>query len=285
MVFTLLFCFLPLASCINSERKIQKVKDTFDSFENSDEYILITRDEIHVGKRIVNISDVQYDGNPCHIVFTKGNGAYAYSFAQDAKLSVNIVYVDFETLGVRLLSNIEVPSKIIAAEHFHNALYFRMDDPEVDEFKQIYFVYDLETMKTQTVDADALSFDIETSGDHNRSQVFSIEVESGAFNTQLRVTRKDTGESKVIDNALIDTCAEGKTIVKLGKNGLGTGCSTAYEKDGDIYVLYFYLADGFLGEPCYAYVMKYDFAGHTMEYYTAIYFETYPENICDLYIP
>ena len=84
---------------------------------------------------------------------------------------------------------------------------------------------------------------------------------------------------------LLKTCAEGRAIIEMGSRDLGTGCTTAYEKDGDIYVVYAYITDGFLGSPCHFYVMKYDFDSHTLEYYTSVFFEEYPEPVYDLYIP
>lgn len=40
-----------------------------------------------------------------------------------------------------------------------------------------------------------------------------------------------------------------------------------------------------MGSPCHFYVMKYDFDSHTLEYYTSVFFEEYPESVYDLYIP
>lgn len=67
-------------------------------------------------------------------------------------------------------------------------------------------------------------------------------------------------------------------------NNLGAGCSTAYEKDGAIYVMFYYNTDGFLGSPCHYYILKYHFETHSTEYHTSILFEEYPDHIKDLYI-
>ena len=58
-------------------------------------------------------------------------------------------------------------------------------------------------------------------------------------------------------------------------NKAGT-CTYSFSKLMTVLV-YIYLVDGFLGYPCYAYVMKYDFDSHTMAYYTSVYMENFPE--------
>ena len=286
ILLVLLLCLLPfnLTSCFNSEEKIQEIKDTFDSFENSDQYILITPKEIHVGKQITKIADLKYENEPCHIIYTLENGAYAYACESASDLSVNIVFIEYDTFEIKLLSTVEIPSKIIIAEHYNNQLYFRMDDPKTEEVNQVYFVYDINTAQTHTIDTDDITVDFEKSADHSRSDVFTINSHMGFLRNYLRVTDKETGKSRKITNSQLTTCEEGKAIVKLGRINLGTGVTTAFEKDGDVYVLYYYITDGFLGDPCHCYIMKYDFDDNTMEYYTSIFFEKYPESACDLYI-
>ena len=286
ILLVLLLCLLPfnLTSCFNSEEKIQEIKDTFDSFENSDQYILITPKEIHVGKQITKIADLKYENEPCHIIYTVENGAYAYACESASDLSVNIVFIEYDTFEIKLLSTVEVPSQIIIAEHYNNQLYFRMDDPKTEEFNQVYFVYDINTAQTHTIDTDDITVDFEKSADHNRSDVFTINRHMGFMQNELRVTNKETGKSRNISNSLLNTCNEGKTIIKLGRRDLGLGPVGACEKNGDIYVAYFYITDGSWGDPSHCYIMKYDFDEHNLEYYTSIFFEVYPEHVCDLYI-
>ncbi len=285
ILLVLLLCLLPfnLTSCFNSEEKIQEIKDTFDSFENSDQYILITPKEIHVGKQITKIADLKYENEPCHIIYTLENGAYAYACESASDLSVNIVFIEYDTFEIKLLSTVEIPSKIAIVEHYNNQLYFRMDDPKTEEFNQVYFVYDINTAQTHTIDTDDITVDFEKSADHNRSDVFTIN-KHGLFRNKLKVTNKETGKSRNISNSLLKTCNEGKTIINLGRGDLGAGTVCACEKNGDIYVVFFYMTDGFLGSPCHCYIMKYDFDEHNLEYYTSIFFEKDPGTVYDVYV-
>ena len=281
-------CLLILAgsllSCENTIEHQKKITQTFASFDNSEQYILLTAYEIHIGKRVIDLDSITYNGEPCHMILTDAEGVYAYSYEPEPETSFSILYVDYETLTPTLLTTVPWDDSIIAAEHFNNSLCFRTYDRQSEG--QIYLVYDLSTGEISTVDTDDADYcDIEESGDHNRSSVYTIIGKAEWMENTLRVTKKETGETKVLDNSLLKTCAEGRAIIEMGSRDLGNGCSPAYEKDGDIYVVYAYITDGFLGSPCHFYVMKYDFDNHALEYYTSVFFEEYPESVYDLYIP
>ncbi|MBE6639236.1 MAG: hypothetical protein E7616_07280 [Ruminococcaceae bacterium] len=273
-----------LISCENSSRKQREIINTFSSFDNSDEYILITAYEIHIGNKIIDRKTLCYNDAPMQVIISDAKGVYAYCEDAESDL-VNIVYMEYETNEITLIDTVSVPSPIIAAEYYDEGLYFRTDDPQKEDFGQIYFVYDLTTGQTSRVDTDALPYDIEKSGDHNRSPLYMMQTDLGSAQNRLKITHRESGESKIADNSLLETCAEGKKILELGKENMGAGCSEAFEKDGEIYLAYFYITDGFLGSPCHIFIMKYDFESHTLSYHTSICFPQYPETIVDLYIP
>ena len=271
---------------IGYPKEKQEIISTFSSFENSDNYVLLTVEKLCVGENAIDVKSIKYDGEQCRIILCKEDGAYAYAYAPQSTNTINIVFVEYEPLSVTLISKIDVPSAVHHVEHYNNAFYFKVFQTESEKHNGLYLVYDIATGKTKTIDEeDAASLDFEKSGDHNRSKLFSIKYDLGLFlQNQLSVTRRDTGKTKIISNSLLDTCEEGKAILQLGRGRLGTGCTEAYEKNGEIYVVYYY-GIGFLGDPCYYFIMKYDFESHTLKYHTSIFFETFPEDVCDVYIP
>lgn len=287
ILFMALICLLAscMVSCTNTHKKQREIIQAFDAFPNAEEYILITADEICVGNQMISGEKVQYEGTRCHIIHSEADGAWAYANGGEGK--VNIVFFEYETETATLIDSITVPGGVIAAEQYGGEFYFRADDPDTEEFKQIYFVYNLETKETRTVATDALPIDIETSGDHNRSSLYTIQIAatSSMEECQMTVTKNETGEVKTIDNSLLETCEEGKAILAFSPKRNISGCTAAYEKDGDIYLAYLYITDGFLGSPCHYFILKYDFDSHTAQYYTSIYFQHFPESAYDLYIP
>ena len=56
--------------------------------------------------------------------------------------------------------------------------------------------------------------------------------------------------------SLLRTCEQGKTITGLGDVYATTGPIDYYEHNGEIYIVYIYLVDGFLGYPSCVYIMK-----------------------------
>ena len=103
--------------------------------------------------------------------------------------------------------------------------------------------------------------------------------------SSLLITKIESGETKEVDYSLFDTFEEGKKILALGNMfDLGTHCSDFYEQDGEIYLTYLY-QDGFLGNPCHFFILKYDFEQNTLSYYTSLFFEEYQDHVSLLYIP
>ena len=276
---------LGFVSCINSPQRQQKIMEMFDSFPKSDQYILATKDKILVGEKEIDLNSVKYNGERCHLIAAEETGAYAYFRSGQAENSVGIVYISYAPVEVQLLTTVENLPSILVTEYCESKLYFRVSDPQSNR-NQLYFIYDILSGESGYVDTNQQPDDFESSADHHRSSVYTICIDQNDGGNCLRVTKKETGETKIIDNTLIGTCEEGKQILDMARvPELGRGCSTAYEKNGDIYVLFLYTTDGFLGNPCHYYILKYNFENHCMEYYTSVFFETYPEVIKDLYIP
>lgn len=280
---------LSLVACENSPQKQQEIIDTFASFPYSDRYILVTAYELRIGERVIDRATLTYNGERCSIILAEQDGAYAWTYANEAKTEINILYIPFDTLEVTLLAKHALPNSdcsVIETEHYNGKLHFRQINPDSAYFGQIYFVYDIATGDTETIYVASLPYDIEKAADNNRSEQFSLmRGKTEDDENTLFVTKKATGETKTVDNSLLTTCEEGRKIVALGERDLGTHCHTAFERDGVIYVLFLYVTDGAFGWPCHYYIMKYDFDSHTLQYYTSIFFEEYPDYFDDFYIP
>ena len=283
-ILLILALALCMSACGNSPEKIQRIKDTFASFPYSDRFIMVTLYEIRVGDTVIGLDDIDYNGEPLRIIFTEEHGAYGYSVDPESSSVINVVYLDYDSLAVELVAELQLPSSVIASEVWDGKLYFRTLNPDSEEDNQLYFIYDIATGDTQTVDTDDVEYELEYSADHSRSSEYTIMRKLKRFSNVLEITDKATRKRKEIGNKLLENCKEGRSLIKLGRTNLGTGCSEAYEKDGSIYIPFLYCLDP-LGNPCYYYIMKYDFESHAMEYYTSVYFEEYPEDIVDIYIP
>ncbi len=277
---------LSLVACENSPQKQQQIISTFDSFGYTDRYILVTAHELRIGDRVIDLNSITYDGKRCSITMVNGEGAYAWTCADEEERSINILYVPYDTLEAMLLATHALPDHVIHDEYYNGKLYFRTSNPKSSFYGHLCLVYDIATGAIETVPAASLPYDIEKAADNNRSEQFSLmRGKTEDDENTLFVTKKATGETKTVDNSLLTTCEEGRKIVALGERDLGTHCHTAFERDGVIYVLFLYVTDGAFGWPCHYYIMKYDFDSHTLQYYTSIFFVEYPDYFDDFYIP
>ncbi|MBQ9784012.1 MAG: hypothetical protein IJW29_00775 [Clostridia bacterium] len=290
--FVLLLCVLlllpTLFSCVNWEQRKAEADAMFQSFDNSRNYVFFTLYELHIGERVIPIKNLRYGGQVCNLVFCTPDGVFAYVYdttfaAKPATPNFHIVLIDYETLQMTLMASVYLPDEVINTGHYQNKLYFRYD-PGKDK-DQRYLVYDIATQEISYAGTNNVGL-IENPHDHNRSQryTFSDELLKDLTLYQLRITDKQTNKVFKVNKKLLDTCKEGKQILKTAPRLAIGGMGSVYEKDGKIYIPMLYEV-GFLGSPCYWFIVIYDPNTNTMEYYTSIYFEEYPEGIFDLYIP
>ena len=281
VVFLCVGMLFSLTSCSYYEREKQEITLMFDSFDKSENNIFLTRFELVVNETHYNLDDITYNDQKCNIVFLEKNGFYSYTYSQDS-LSVEFLYTlygSFETtsLGVEIL-----PSKIINAFFGNNRFWFRMDDPDTDEFQQMYYSWCVSTKQVDIIDSDSISQDYEYSTDSNRSTKYSFSYTSKLFGDYLEITDIESGITKKIDSSVLNTFEEGKKI-KKAKSGTIFNIQHAFEDNGTIYLASFFGVYP-LAEPCYCYVFTWNFETEECEFYTSICFETYPEWVTDMYI-
>ena len=72
-----------LSSCGNNESQKQEIASMFDSFDKSENNILLTCFELVVNGTHYNLGDIKYNERQCNIVFLEENGFYSYIHNQD----------------------------------------------------------------------------------------------------------------------------------------------------------------------------------------------------------
>ena len=227
VVFLCVGMLFSLTSCSYYEREKQEITLMFDSFDKSENNIFLTCFELVVNETHYNLEDITYNDQKCNIVFLEKNGFYSYTYSQDS-LSVEFLYTlygSFETtsLGVEIL-----PSKIINAFFGNNRFWFRMDDPDTDEFQQMYYSWCVSTKQVDIIDSDSISQDYEYSKDSNRSTKYSFSHTSKLFGDYLEITDIESGITKKIDSSVLNTFEEGKKI-KKAKSGTIFNIQHAFE--------------------------------------------------------
>lgn len=290
IIIILLLSLSFFCSCGSSDKKSQELKEAFAPFESSDQYVFISERKLYVGNRITNLSDITYEGNQCHMIYPAESGMYAYSAESNSDLSIDLVYVAYDTLEATLIKSLFLPEEIITVNLINEIFYFRMDDPETDEFKQIYFLYDMKNDQTSTIDAgDYVEFVEQSDRDYEHYYNFerfslttigSSSVFNNRFDKKLYITDNRTGRTKLLEESLLDTCEEGKMLRSFDTF---FDCSCAYEKDGYVYLLFGH-SNGLFGMNHY-FIMKYDFESHTLEHYASIWDVFTDDTIPHMLIP
>lgn len=284
MLFIVVICAIlifSLTSCGSFEHQKQEIASMFDSFNKSENIVLLTRFELVVNGTHYNLDDIKYNDQPCNIVFLDESGFYSYVCAQD-KLSVEFLYTAYETFETICLGTESLPSEIISAFWGDNCFWFRMDDPSTDEFQQIYYSWCIDTKQVAIVEDDSLSRDYEYSTDSNRSARFLFSYTSSAFGNYLEITDKESSVTKKIDSSILNTFPEEKEI-KGSSASTAFNIEQAFDNNGTIHFVSLFGVNP-LGDPCYCYVYSWDFETEECEFYTSVYFETYQEWVTDLYI-
>lgn len=274
---------LVLSSCSRySEKEKQARMEMFESFEHSDQFIVQTKYQILVNEKKIEVEKIQYQGQQCEPIFLEAGGFYAYAYNAD-RTELNLLYIDYDNTQTELLNTFAIPSKIIGACYANHAFYFRVDDPDTAEFNQLYMIYDLHSKEIKRENVNDVDV-MEAAIDQNRSTDYQLEYHDSAFGSDsVTVTHKATGVTKKITKSALGTCEEGKLINRNQKID-SFDISRIFVKGNDFYVVSYFGLDS-LGTPCFFYIWKWNFETEKAEYHTAIYFDTYPESIRDLYIP
>ena len=278
-VFCIILVF-SLTSC-NYEKREQEIASMFDSFEKSENIVLLTCFELVVNGTHYDLEDIKYNEQRCVIVYLEENGFYSFVYNQDT-LSVEFLYTLYETFETTSLGTEILPSQYFNSFWGDDCFWFRIGNPENDRFQHKYYSWNIHTKQVEIVDSDSISDNQEYSEDSNRSTKYSFEHTSKAYGEFLEITDNESGITKKVDSSILNTFDEGKKIAE-SKPSTIFNISHAFEDDGTIYFASIFGVDP-LGNPCYCYVYKWNFETEKCEFYTSIYFESYQEWVSDMYI-
>lgn len=269
-----------MSACHSSEKKLQEIQDMFNSFNHSSDYVLLTHFELVVSDKHYIRSDIKYNDKVQNIVFLEQEGYYSYTYDEDI-FYVELLFTTYENFETKLLGTLNIPETIINAFWFNNSFCFRMDDPEVKEFKQIYYCWNI--MDKESYYLDTIN-EIEYSIDNNRNGDYSLKRNSKVFNDTLEITNKKTSIKKVIDISILDSFDEGKKIKSAHRKFSYTfNPLQVYIIENDFYFVSAIGAD-FLGDSHYHYIIKWNFETEECSYISTIYFDHYQEWVDDFII-
>ena len=275
------------SGCTNFKYKQQIIINTFDSFENARDYVFVTYspDCLYVRDNVIDLDDLTYNGAPCHYISTATTSAYFYAYHSESKNTVDLLNLSYQTLELTFIATIKAESEIANADYYNGEVYF-VEYNEDATPSYSYLIFNIETNQSRTVEYKTISKDI---FENFQSKKYTVNETTDSYpltEKKLEVKNNATGEKKTVGYSLLKTCEQGKTITRLGDVYSTTGPVDYYEHNGKIYIVYIYLVDDFLGYPSCVYIMKYDFDSHTMQYYTSVFMENYPEgSIYDFKIP
>lgn len=269
-----------MSACYSSEKKLQEIQDMFNSFNHSSDYVLLTHFELVVSDKHYIRSDIKYNDKVQNIVFLEQEGYYSYTYDEDI-FYVELLFTTYENFETKLLGTLNIPETIINASWFNNSFCFRMDDPEVKEFKPIYYcwnIMDKESYYLDTINGNEYSID------NNRNGDYSLKRNSKVFNNTLEITNKKTSIKKVIDISILDSFEEGKKIKSAHRKFSYTfDPLQVYIIENDFYFVSAIGAD-FLGDSHYHYILKWNFETEECSYISTIYFDHYQEWVDDFII-
>lgn len=276
LIFTLSCCH------VNTDKEIEEIVDMFDGFNNASGAILLTCNQLVVDGVHYDLNDIQYKEQRSNIVFLEENGFYSYIYDRET-LTVEFLFTYYENFETTVLGTAVLPSGIITDFFADRCFWFRMDDPQVDKFKQIYFSWNIDTAQAEVKDTNTVPDNYESAQDNHRSANYSFHYKSRPyFGQSLYITNNETGVTKRISKTMLNQFEEGKKIKQIHAETV-FNIDKVFEKDDDIY-LSSLLGVGFLGYPCYYYIVKWNFETEEFQYYTAVYFEEYQDWLDDLYI-
>ncbi len=281
MAFFLVLVMLvhSLTACILGANKPEQVEAMFDSFNQSTDYVLLTHFELVVKGEHYKRDEIKYNGKDTTILFLDENGFYSYTFDEQS-LAVEFLYTTYDSFEATKLGEDALHTKIINSFFGSGCFWFRIDDVSTDEFGQVYYCWNIADKTGEIVDDVDESY--EYSVDNNRTQAYSFHYKQASFNRALEITDNDTGAKKVIDKSILITFEEGKEIIKF-KSTTTFGVEQAYVVGEDIFFVCGF-GVGFLSEPHYYYIVKWNFNTEECTFVTSVNFDYFQEWVDDVII-
>ena len=175
----------------------EDVETMFNSFNKSEDYVLLTHFELVIKGEHYDRSEIKYNGKETNIVFLEEDGFYSYTYSAE-DLLVEFLYTTYDSFETIELGEATLPKKIINSFYGDNCFWFRIDDPSTDKFKQIYYCWNVVDKTKKIVDEFPYSV---LSVDNNRSSGYTVDYKSRPYETStLVIVQNDTGVKKKLIN-------------------------------------------------------------------------------------
>lgn len=279
IVILMLVVMLNFTSCSLITNDQKEIESMFNSFDKSQDYVLLTHFQLVVKGEQYDRSEIKYNGKETNIVFLDEEGFYSYTF-DEADMKAELLYTVYNGFEVTELGEATLPSKVINSFFGDNCFCFRIDDPSVEEFKQVYYCWNIAD-KTGKIIED-VEDNYEYSLDRNRSKDYTFNYKSGITNNALEIVDNKSGVKKVIDESVLETFEEGRKINKFNST-VDFGPERAYAIGDDIFFV-----SGFgvkpSGKPHYYYIVKWNFTTEECTFVTSVRFDKFQEWVDDMII-
>ena len=257
----------------------EDVETMFNSFNKSEDYVLLTLFELVIKGEHYDRSEIKYNGKETNIVFLEEDGFYSYTYSAE-DLLVELLYTTYDSFETTELYETELPSKMLDGCHYvDNCFWLRLDDPSTDKFKQIYYCWNVVDKTEKIVDEFPYSV---LSVDNNRTKDYTFIYHSGAFNNTLDIIDNDTGVNKIITKSILRTFEEGKQISRLNSSVVFAP-KQVYVIGDDIYFTAS-VGIGFLADIQYYYILKWNFNTEECTFITSTRFDKFQEWVDDMII-
>lgn len=281
VLMVILFTVSCFSSCAGYEDP-EEIAAMFDSFGKSENYVLLTCFELVIKGERYKRTDIKYKGESTYIVFLDEQGFYSYSY-RDTDLCVKFLYTTYDGFKTTELGEAILPAEKIISFYRDNCFWFRMDDPSIEQFRQMYYCWDTVSKTGAAVDRDDVTKNYENSEDNGRTKDYTLDYHSGFFGgSRMEITENSTGTKKVIDRSVLKTFEEGRKIDDANSSTVFTPAQVYIIGDDVYFVSGFGV--GFLGDPHYYYIVKWNFYTEECTYITSVYFDYFQEWVDDVII-
>lgn len=279
--YTLLF--LGLRSCVRSVtgEKSAEVAEMFQSFPQSDNFVLLTHFELVIRGIRTDRSDIKFNGLPTHIVFLAADGFYSYAI-EDTTLKMTFLYTTYADLKAEVLGEVALPSKLSFSCFFYNESFcYSVKLPEDDHYKSVYYRWSLADREAVETDGFPSRGSPEDCTNYRNSD-YTVASVSLPFRTTLKITENSTGITKTVGKKILKTFPEGKQI-KRARSSTLFGAHQAYVVGDDVYFTTFFGVGGY-ADDLYIYVLKWNFRTEECSFVGYVQFDRYQEWMDDFII-
>ena len=275
--------FLGLRSCTRSkEAQSAEAAEMFQSFPQSDNFVLLTHFELVIRGIRTDRSDIKFNGLPTHIVFLAADGFYSYAI-DDTTLRMTFLYTTYADLRAEVLGEVTLPSKLSFTCFFYEeSFWYSVNVQADDHYESVCYCWSI--ADRAAVEKDGM-ISRGSPNDHTNYRDSDYTITSSnnlPINYKLKITEKSTGITKTIGKKILKTFPEGKRI-KRSHSSTSFAPEQAYVVGDDVYFTAFYGVDIF-ADDLYIYVLKWNFRTEECSFVGYVHFDRYQEWMDDFII-